>query len=70
MLHIQSNGGVYAGQDPAAQYIKSIFEFLGFEDIHQVFIEGQSADPSQSQVIFEEAMAKIDQILELLKTGS
>ncbi|HEL2738281.1 TPA: NAD(P)H-dependent oxidoreductase [Streptococcus suis] len=64
LLHIQSNGGVYAGQDPAAQYIKSVFEFLGFEDIYQVFIEGQSADPSQAQAIFEEAMAKIDQILE------
>lgn len=64
LLHIQSNGGVYAGQDPAAQYIKSIFEFLGFEDIHQVFIEGQSADPSQAQAIFEEAMGKIDRILE------
>ncbi|MCK4029317.1 FMN-dependent NADH-azoreductase [Streptococcus iners] len=64
LLHIQSNGGVYAGQDPAAQYIKSIFEFLGFEDIHQVFIEGQSANPSQAQAIFEEAMAKIDRILE------
>ncbi|HEL1596755.1 TPA: NAD(P)H-dependent oxidoreductase [Streptococcus suis] len=64
LLHIQSNGGVYAGQDPAAQYIKSIFEFLGFEDIHQVFIEGQSADPSQAQVIFEEAMGKIDRMLE------
>ncbi|HEL1587375.1 TPA: NAD(P)H-dependent oxidoreductase [Streptococcus suis] len=63
LLHIQSNGGVYAGQDPAAQYIKSIFEFLGFEDIHQVFIEGQSADPSKAQVIFEEAMGKIDTIL-------
>ncbi|HEM6303487.1 TPA: NAD(P)H-dependent oxidoreductase [Streptococcus suis] len=64
LLHIQSNGGVYAGQDPAAQYIKSIFEFLGFEDIHQVFIEGQSADPNQAQAIFEEAMGKIDEILE------
>ncbi|MDW8750586.1 NAD(P)H-dependent oxidoreductase [Streptococcus suis] len=64
LLHIQSNGGVYAGQDPAAQYIKSIFEFLGFEDIYQVFIEGQSADPSQAQAIFEEAMGKIDTILE------
>ncbi|HFI0500720.1 TPA: FMN-dependent NADH-azoreductase [Streptococcus suis] len=63
LLHIQSNGGVYAGQDPAAQYIKSIFEFLGFEDIHQVFIEGQSADPSRAQAIFEEAMGKIDNIL-------
>ena len=63
LLHIQSNGGVYAGQDPAAQYIKSIFEFLGFKDIHQVFIEGQSADPSQAQAIFEEAMGKIDNIL-------
>lgn len=64
LLHIQSNGGVYAGQDPAAQYIKSIFEFLGFEDIHQVFIEGQSADSNQAQAIFEEAMGKIDTILE------
>ena len=65
LLHIQSNGGVYAGQDPAAQYIKSIFEFLGFKDIQQVFIEGQSADPSQAQAIFEEAMGKIDTILEV-----
>ncbi|HEM3541621.1 FMN-dependent NADH-azoreductase [Streptococcus suis] len=64
LLHIQSNGGVYAGQDPAAQYIKSIFEFLGFEDVHQVFIEGQSADPSQAQAIYAEAMSKIDRILE------
>ena len=63
LLHIQSNGGVYAGQDPAAQYIKSIFEFLGFKDIQQVFIEGQSADPRQAQAIFEEAMGKIDNIL-------
>ncbi|HFI2448018.1 TPA: FMN-dependent NADH-azoreductase [Streptococcus suis] len=64
LLHIQSNGGVYAGQDPAAQYIKSVFEFLGFEDIHQVFIEGQSADPNQAQAIYDEAMSKIDRILE------
>ncbi|HFI2472415.1 TPA: FMN-dependent NADH-azoreductase [Streptococcus suis] len=64
LLHIQSNGGVYAGQDPAAQYIKSIFEFLGFEDIHQVFIEGQSANPSQAQAIYDKAMVKIDKILE------
>ncbi|HEM3664576.1 TPA: NAD(P)H-dependent oxidoreductase [Streptococcus suis] len=63
LLHIQSNGGVYAGQDPAAQYIKSIFEFLGFKDIQQVFIEGQSADPSQAQAIFEEAMGEINNIL-------
>ncbi|HEP1822700.1 TPA: NAD(P)H-dependent oxidoreductase [Streptococcus suis] len=64
LLHIQSNGGVYAGQDPAAQYIKSIFEFLGFEDLHQVFIEGQSADPIQAEAIYAEAMTKIDTILE------
>ncbi|MHC3510721.1 FMN-dependent NADH-azoreductase [Streptococcus suis] len=64
LLHIQSNGGVYAGQDSAAQYIKSIFEFLGFEDIYQVFIEGQSADPSQAEAIYAEAMTKIDTILE------
>lgn len=65
LLHIQSNGGVYAGQDPAAQYIKSIFEFLGFKDLYQVFIEGQSANPDQAQAIFDEALAEIDNILKL-----
>lgn len=64
LLHIQSNGGVYAGKDPAAQYIKSVFEFLGFEEIYQVFIEGQSADPSQAQAIYDQAGRRLEEILE------
>lgn len=65
VLHIQSNGGVYAGADPASQYIRSIFAFLGFEKIHQVFIEGQSAQPDQAETIYEKAMEQIRQILEV-----
>lgn len=63
LLHIQSSGGVYAGQDPAALYIKSVFEFLGFQDIHQVFIEGQSVDPSKAEDIYAESLMKLETIV-------
>lgn len=65
VLHIQSNGGVYEGKDPAARYIRSVFEFLGVEEIFQVFIEGQSANLAQSEAIFNQSLARLDRILEL-----
>ena len=35
VLHIQANGGIYSGEDPASQYVKTMFEFLGITDFHQ-----------------------------------
>ena len=55
VLHIQSNGGVYEGKDAASIYIRDIFKFLGVEDIYQVFIEGQSAEPARAEEIYQEA---------------
>ncbi len=63
VLHIQSNGGIYAGQDPAARYIKSIFTFLGVEDIYQIFIEGQSAVADQAEAIYEAAIRQLDELV-------
>ena len=39
-LHIQSNGGVYNGQDFASQYVKGILYFVGIDQVDQLFIEG------------------------------
>lgn len=64
ILHIQSNGGIYTGSDPAAQYIRSVFGFLGCEEVHQVFIEGQSAHPDQAELIFNQAITKLKSLLE------
>ncbi|MGF0111179.1 NAD(P)H-dependent oxidoreductase [Streptococcus sp. SGI.013] len=35
LLHIQANGGLYNGQDPASQYIKSIFNFWLFQPTYR-----------------------------------
>ena len=59
VLHIQSNGGVYNGRDAASIYIRDIFKFLGVEDIYQIFIEGQSAEPARAEEIYQEAHEKL-----------
>ena len=63
VLHIQSNGGVYNGRDAASIYIRDIFKFLGVEDIHQVFIEGQSAEPARAEEIYQEALEKLTSLI-------
>ena len=63
VLHIQSNGGVYNGRDAASIYIRDIFKFLGVEDIYQVFIEGQSADPARADEIYQEALEKLTSLI-------
>lgn len=64
VLHVQLSGGVYGGKDPAAQYVRSAFEFLGIEDVRQLFIEGQAAYPDKAQEIFEASMIDLDRLLE------
>ena len=63
VLHIQSNGGVYNGRDAASIYIRDIFKFLGVEDIYQVFIEGQSAEPARAEEIYQEAHEKLTSLI-------
>lgn len=63
VLHIQSNGGVYEGKDAASIYIRDIFKFLDVEDIYQVFIEGQSAEPARAEEIYQEALEKLNALI-------
>ena len=63
VLHIQSNGGVYNGRDAASIYIRDIFKILGVEDIYQIFIEGQSAEPARAEEIYQEALEKLTTLI-------
>lgn len=64
-LHIQANGGTYTGSDPASQYLKTIFGFIGVTDFQELFVEGMDHNPDQAQLIVAEAR---DKAIELAKT--
>ncbi|MGX7025552.1 FMN-dependent NADH-azoreductase [Vagococcus hydrophili] len=55
LLHIQSNGGSFHGSDPATQYIKTIFGFMGVTDINHIFIEGVDHQPENAETIIAAA---------------
>lgn len=65
LLHIQSNGGSFHGSDPATQYIKTIFGFMGVTDINHIFIEGVDHQPENAETII--AAAK-EEAVKLAKT--
>ncbi|MGY3749823.1 FMN-dependent NADH-azoreductase [Vagococcus acidifermentans] len=62
LLHIQSNGGVYNGNDYSSQYIKGIFNFIGVNDVTQLFIEGIDYDPEKRDVILNAALSEAEKI--------
>lgn len=62
VLHIQSNGGVYGGNDFASQYIKGILNFIGIDDITSVYIEGQGYEPDRAQEILANGLAEVERI--------
>lgn len=57
-LHIQSNGGVYNGQDFASQYVKGILNFVGIDQVEQLFIEGIDYDPDRADELMQNALDK------------
>lgn len=65
LFHIQANGGLYNGQDPASQYIKSIFNFIGIDSIQSVYVEGHAYQPDQADDILNQA---INDLKEIAKT--
>ncbi|GFR38307.1 FMN-dependent NADH-azoreductase [Insulibacter thermoxylanivorax] len=65
VLHIQANGGVYNGSDPASQYVKTLFTFLGVTDFHQLFVEGMDYNPAEADEIVSRA---VEAAQELAKT--
>lgn len=57
-LHIQSNGGVYNGQDFASQYVKGILNFVGIDQVDQLFIEGIDYAPDRAEELMQSALDK------------
>lgn len=57
-LHIQSNGGFYDGQDFSAQYVKGILNFIGIDEVTQLFIEGIDHFPEKKEELLNQAMQK------------
>ena len=57
-LHIQSNGGIYNGQDFASQYVKGILYFVGIDLVDQVFIEGIDYTPDRAEELMQSALDK------------
>lgn len=62
VLHIQANGGLYNGSDPASLYVKQLFTFLGVTDFHQLFVEGMDQNPEQAEEIVSRAIEKAKQL--------
>lgn len=59
-LHIQASGGVYGGQDFAAQYVKGMLNFVGIADVDQIFIEGADHHPEHTEQIIGDAVEKAE----------
>ena len=57
MVHIQSSGGVYNGQDFASQYIQNIFAFIGVTDHTKINVEGIDHQPHPEASILEASLA-------------
>lgn len=56
ILHIQSSGSIFKGEDPATAYINSILRFLGIQNVEHLYIEGKdSVDPESAQQIIQNA---------------
>lgn len=56
VLHIQSSGSSFNGQDPASQYINNILNFIGIHDIEHLYIDGK--DSLENNNIIDEAHQK------------
>ncbi|MGX7196706.1 NAD(P)H-dependent oxidoreductase [Enterococcus olivae] len=61
-LHIQASGGAYAGQDFASQYVKGILNFVGVNEVEQVFIEGADHHPERTDEIIAAGVKKAEEI--------
>lgn len=64
LLHIQSNGGSFSGNEPGSQYLETIFNFMGVTDIEHIFIEGVDHYPEKAEEIIAEAHKKAEHLAE------
>lgn len=61
VAHIQAAGGVFGSQDPASIYVRTMFGFLGVEDIVQIAAEGMDHDPARADDIMAAALREVQE---------
>ncbi len=61
-LHIQASGGVFEGNDPASQYVRTMLGFVGVTDFSEVVAEGMDYDPANADAIMDAALAKLAEV--------
>lgn len=57
VVHLQASGGRFNGNDPACQYLRTMFAFLGC-DYHEVTAEGMDHEPDKADQIMAVALDK------------
>ena len=64
VMHLQSNGSPFDGQDPATKHIEGIFKFIGIHDVEHIFIDGKdrSAGRHLPKLAMEEAKEKAKEL--------
>lgn len=63
VLHIQSSGSKFEGQDPASQYINSIFCFIGVDNVEHIYIDGKDMrDKEHADKLIKEATEKAERL--------
>lgn len=65
VLHIQSSGGIYNGEDFASTFVKTALAFVGVSDHVGIYIEGIDHDPSKSEEIMESLAQRTTDIAKL-----
>lgn len=59
VLHLQANGGIYEGKDPATAYIKFVFDFFK-DDYKQIVIEGHAYQPERREELLADFIQKVE----------
>jgi len=59
VLHIQTAGGIFGGQDPASVYLKALFGFIGISDFQQIHAEGMDHNPDAAESIIDASVAAV-----------
>lgn len=61
VVHLQASGSHFDAQDPACQYIRTIFGFFGC-DVHQVTAEGMDHEPQRAEEIMADALGRVREL--------
>jgi len=61
VIHLQASGGHFGGKDPASEWLRTVFTFIGC-DFEQYVAEGMDHEPERADEIMKKALAEVRQL--------